>query len=111
VEIEPGDWELVSTGIAIELPPGKEAQIRSRSGLAAKHGISVLNSPGTIDNHYRGEIKVILMNNGAYPYQVSIGDKIAQMVIADVCSAFFAEVETELGETDRGDGGFGSTGL
>ena len=102
-------WKAVPTGIYIELPEGYECQIRSRSGLAAKFGMQVLNSPGTIDSGYRGEIKVILKNNDHRPYEVKSGDRIAQMVFAPVTTAIFTEV-AELSDTDRGEGGLGSTG-
>ncbi len=109
VVIPPGKWGLIPTGIAIELPHGYEAQIRPRSGLAAKYGISLVNTPGTIDSDYRGEIKVILINFGSEPYTVRRGDRIAQMVINEVVRAELVHVE-ELGCTKRGDGGFGHTG-
>ena len=102
-------WKAVPTGIYIELPEGYECQIRSRSGLAAKFGMQVLNSPGTIDSGYRGEIKVILKNSDHRPYEVKSGDRIAQMVFAPVTTAIFTEV-AELSDTDRGEGGLGSTG-
>jgi len=108
-EILPGDTQLIKTGIAIALPSGIEAQIRPRSGLALKHGITVLNSPGTIDAGYRGEIGVILINHGKQAFQVIPGMKIAQMVICSVIEAKVAIVET-LDNTTRGDDGFGSTG-
>ncbi|WP_237152989.1 dUTP diphosphatase [Oryzibacter oryziterrae] len=101
---------LVPTGIAIALPEGFEAQVRPRSGLAAKHGVTVLNAPGTVDADYRGEIKVILINLGAEPFTVTRGDRIAQMVVAPVTRASLREVYV-LPPTDRGEGGFGSTGL
>lgn len=100
---------MVETGLAIALPAGFEAQVRPRSGLAAKHGVTVLNSPGTIDADYRGEIKVILINHGAEPYTVERGARIAQMVIQPVVRASLFETD-DLGETDRGEGGFGSSG-
>ncbi len=108
--ILPGEAKLIPTGIAIALPPGTEAQIRPRSGLALKYSITVLNSPGTIDAGYRGEIGVILINHGKNPFQVLSGMKIAQMVIASVIKA---EIETvdNLSNTSRGSGGFGSTGV
>ncbi|NEO31025.1 MAG: dUTP diphosphatase [Symploca sp. SIO3C6] len=109
VVIQPGESNLISTGISIELPPETEAQIRPRSGLALKHQVTVLNTPGTIDQGYRGEIGVILINHGKSPFKVEIGMKIAQMVIKPVLSVQVQTVE-ELGETDRGVGGFGSTG-
>lgn len=108
VTLEPGRPALVPTGLAIELPPGYEAQIRPRSGLALKHALTVPNAPATIDPGYRGEIKVILLNLGAVPYQVHAGDRIAQMVIAR-----YEAIEWEegaLGESERGAGGFGSSG-
>ena len=104
-----GQYALVPTGLAIALPPGFEAQVRPRSGLAAKHGVTVLNSPGTIDADYRGEIKVILINHGTAPFVIKRGERIAQMVIAPVVQAALVPV-AELSETDRGAGGFGSTG-
>lgn len=107
--LQPGTRALVSTGIRLCLPEGYEAQIRSRSGLAAGHGVSCLNAPGTIDSDYRGEIKVILHNHGAEAFVVMDGDRIAQMVIAPVVRASFMPVD-ELPESDRGQGGFGSTG-
>lgn len=110
VELKPGERFLVPTGIAIELAEGVEAQIRPRSGLAANHGITILNAPGTVDSDYRGEIKVILINLGHEPFRVSRGMRIAQMVIAKHMHADFVEAET-LSETARGAGGHGSTGL
>lgn len=107
--LAPGQYALVPTGLAIALLPGFEAQVRPRSGLAAKHGVTVLNSPGTIDADYRGEIKVILINHGAAPFVIRRGERIAQMVIAPVVQAALVPVAT-LSETDRGAGGFGSTG-
>ena len=97
------------TGLAIALPEGFEAQVRPRSGLAAKHGVTVLNSPGTIDADYRGEIQVILINHGAEPFTIRRGERIAQMVIAPVVQAELVAVAM-LSDTDRGSGGFGSTG-
>lgn len=107
--LKPGERFMVPTGIAIALPPGWEAQMRPRSGLAAKHGISCVNSPGTIDADYRGELKVILINHGAEDFVINRGDRIGQMVIAPVWQAQFEEV-ADLDETTRGAGGFGSTG-
>jgi len=107
--LAPGQYALVPTGLAMALPPGYEAQVRPRSGLAAKHGVTVLNSPGTIDADYRGEIKVILINHGAAPFVIKRGERIAQMVIAPVVQAALVPVAT-LSATDRGAGGFGSTG-
>ena len=106
----PGDSALVGTGLSIEIPPGYEMQVRPRSGLAAKYGITVLNSPGTVDSGYRGEVKVILINHGTNPYFVLRGDRIAQGVIAEVEEAQFEEA-VELTESERGDGGFGHTGV
>ena len=107
--LAPGQYALVPTGLAMALPPGYEAQVRPRSGLAAKHGITVLNSPGTIDADYRGEIKVILINHGQTAFVVKRGERIAQMVIAPMVQAALVPVAT-LSATDRGAGGFGSTG-
>jgi dUTP pyrophosphatase len=107
--LTPGQYALVPTGLAIALPPGHEAQVRPRSGLAAKHGVTVLNSPGTVDADYRGEIKVILINHGPAPFVIKRGERIAQMVIAPVVQAALVPVAT-LSPTDRGAGGFGSTG-
>ena len=104
-----GQYALVPTGLAIALPAGFEAQVRPRSGLAAKHGVTVLNSPGTVDADYRGEIKVILINHGASPFVIKRGERIAQMVIAPVVQAALVVVNS-LSATDRGSGGFGSTG-
>lgn len=108
--LKPGERFMVPTGVAIALPPGWEAQMRPRSGLAAKHGISCVNSPGTIDADYRGELKVILINHGTEDFVINRGDRIGQMVIAPVYQARFEEVD-ELDETERGNGGFGSTGV
>lgn len=103
---------LISTGIALAIPPGYEGQIRPRSGLAAKHGVTVLNSPGTIDSDYRGEIKVLLINLGSEPVTIKRGDRIAQLVIAPVARAALVDVgDRELSDTVRGVGGFGSTGV
>lgn len=110
VVLKPGARAMIATGIAIALPSGFEAQVRPRSGLAAKHGVTVANSPGTIDADYRGEIKVILINLGDDAVTLSRGDRIAQMVIAPVTRAVWTEVTT-LDETARGAGGFGSTGI
>src|ERR1700710_2825974 len=107
--LAPGRHALVPTGLTIALPPGYEAQVRPRSGLAAKHGVTVLNSPGTIDADYRGEIGVLLINHGEAPFPIRRGERIAQMVIAPVTQAQLVEVDT-LSSTDRGSGGFGSTG-
>ena len=109
VTLAPGGRHAVATGLAIAIPPGFEIQVRPRSGLALKHGISVPNTPGTIDSDYRGELKVILINHGAAPFEVRRGDRIAQLVIAPVVRACWLKVD-ELDETARGAGGFGSTG-
>jgi dUTP pyrophosphatase len=109
VILAPGERGVIPTGLAIALPPGTEAQVRPRSGLAARHGVTVLNTPGTIDADYRGEIIVILINLGAEPFAVTRGMRIAQLVIAPVVRAKIVEA-TELDETERGAGGLGSTG-
>ena len=109
VTLEPGARTIIPSGIAIQLPTGFEAQVRPRSGLAAKHGITVLNSPGTIDSDYRGEVGVILINHGAKTFSVERGLRIAQMVVAPVTIAIWKEVG-ELDDTQRGGNGFGSTG-
>lgn len=109
VTLKPGARHLVPTGLSIALPEGFEAQVRPRSGLAVKHGVTVLNSPGTIDCDYRGEVKVPLINHGEDDFVIARGDRIAQMVIAPVTRATWSEVNT-LGETARGAGGFGSSG-
>jgi dUTP pyrophosphatase len=108
--LEPGTRELIPTGIAIALPEGFEAQIRPRSGLAMRHGLTCLNSPGTVDADYRGEIKVILANMGSEPVEIDRGQRIAQMVIQQVPRVAFREVAV-LPDTDRGAGGFGHTGV
>jgi len=108
ITLKPLERKLIPTGLLLELPAGVEAQIRPRSGLALKNGVTVLNSPGTIDADYRGEIGVILVNLSAEEFSVANGDRIAQMVIAKYETAVLEEV-TILGETTRGDGGFGST--
>jgi dUTP pyrophosphatase len=105
----PGDRALVPTGLAIALPDGYEAQVRPRSGLAVKHGVTVLNSPGTIDADYRGEIKVPLINHGREPFPIRRGERIAQLIVAPFTQVAWVEVET-LDATERGVGGFGSTG-
>jgi dUTP diphosphatase len=107
--LKPGERALVPTGIAIALPQGFEAQVRPRSGLAVKHGVTVLNAPGTIDADYRGEIKVPMINHGSDDFVIARGDRIAQMVIAPVTIAALTEVD-RLEETERGSGGFGSSG-
>ena len=107
--LRPGERLLTPTGFSIELPHGYEGQVRSRSGLAAKHGVTVLNSPGTIDSDYRGEIKVILFNAGSEPFRLERGMRIAQLVVAQVAT-IRSELVEQLSETERGIGGFGSTG-
>jgi dUTP pyrophosphatase len=107
--LAPGSRAAIATGFALAIPPGYEVQVRPRSGLALKHGITCLNTPGTIDSDYRGEVKVILANLGAEPFEVRRGERIAQLVPAPVLRAELAEVE-QLDETARGSGGFGSTG-
>ena len=109
VILDPGERDLIATGLAIALPDGYEAQIRPRSGLAARNGVTVLNTPGTVDADYRGEVKVILVNLGNEPFTATRGMRIAQMVIAPVVQAAMEQVD-ELPETDRGPGGFGHTG-
>ena len=108
--LKPGARELVPTGFAMAIPPGFEAQIRPRSGLALKHGLSLVNAPGTIDSDYRGEIKIILINQGDEDFEISRGMRIAQMVIAPVLQVAIKPV-TSLDDTARGAGGFGSTGV
>lgn len=110
VELKPLQRAMIPTGIRIALPEGYECQIRPRSGLAAKHGITVLNSPGTIDSDYRGEIKVILVNLSDVPFTINPGERICQMVIAQYTRAEWIQVQS-LDETQRGDGGFGHTGV
>ena len=107
--LAPGQRHAVATGFAIAIPEGHEVQVRPRSGLALKHGITCLNTPGTIDHDYRGEVKVILANLGSEPFEVRRGERIAQLVPAVVTKARFNEIAV-LGETSRGSGGFGSTG-
>ena len=109
VALEPNARALIPTGLALEIPPGYEAQVRPRSGLALKYGVTLLNSPGTIDADYRGELMVIMINHGSEPFLVRRGDRIAQLVIAPVSHVEIVAVE-ELNETARGQGGFGSTG-
>jgi dUTP pyrophosphatase len=109
VTLEPGKHALVPTGLIVGLPRGYEAQVRPRSGLAARHGITVLNSPGTIDADYRGEVSVLLINHGGTPFTITRGERIAQMVIAPVMRVELVRVAA-LPPTDRGSGGFGSTG-
>lgn len=109
VILEPGERTLIPTGFCMALPAGYEAQVRPRSGLALKHGITVLNSPGTIDADYRGELGVLIINHGQKAFTVNRGDRFAQMVIAPVTQGAFNVVQT-LSDTDRGSGGYGSTG-
>ena len=110
VALAPGERRLVPTGLAIALPPGYEAQVRPRSGLALKHGVTVLNTPGTVDADYRGEVGVILVNLGQEDFRIARGDRVAQLVIAPVSRAAWQETGT-LDDTARGSGGFGSTGV
>ena len=110
VTIAPGSVHAVATGIALAIPEGYEGQVRPRSGLALKHGVTVLNAPGTIDADYRGEVKVILINHGREPFRIARGDRIAQLVVAPVSASRFERVEA-LSDTARGSGGFGSTGV
>ncbi len=107
--LAPGARHAVATGLAIAIPPGYEIQVRPRSGLALKHGVTVPNTPGTIDSDYRGELKVILINHGEAAFEIRRGDRVAQLVLAPVTRAMWLPVE-ELDETARGEGGFGSTG-
>lgn len=111
--IEPGKSMRVPTGLQIALPAGHEGQVRPRSGLAARHGVSVLNAPGTIDEDYRGEVQVLLINHGNEPFTIESGDRIAQLIVAPVSQVEIEAVNDEaaLGGTERGDGGFGSTGV
>jgi dUTP pyrophosphatase len=110
VTLAPSRWHLVPTGVAIALPEGYEAQVRPRSGLALRHGLTLLNTPGTIDADYRGEIGVIMINLGDEPFVIRDGDRIAQLVVHQVCRAELEEVD-ELPVSGRGEGGFGHTGL
>jgi dUTP pyrophosphatase len=109
IALQPGEFMPIPTGIRIALPPGHEGQVRPRSGLAAKHGVTLVNAPGTIDGDYRGEVRVILINQGKEPYVVKRGDRIAQLVIAPVSRAR-VDLTDDLDSTDRGSGGFGHTG-
>ena len=110
VTLEPGDIKLVPTGISVSIPRGYEGQIRPRSGLALKHGIGLVNSPGTIDSDYRGEVRIIMINHGRKSFTIKHGDRIAQMIITGICHAAVEEVP-ELDSTDRGQGGFGHSGI
>lgn len=107
--LHPGERYLIPTGIAVALPPGYEAQIRPRSGLAVEFGITLLNSPGTIDADYRGEVRILMINHGTEPFVVKRGDRIAQMVVHRVCRAMW-DARDDLDRTARGEGGFGHTG-
>lgn len=109
VTLQPGERRLVPTGLAIAVPPGFEAQIRPRSGLALKHGVTVLNAPGTVDADYRGEVGVVLINHGDQPFTIHRGERIAQMIVAAYARVAWNEM-AELPQTQRGAGGFGSTG-
>lgn len=110
--LAPGAWRLVPTGLIMAIPEGFEGQVRPRSGLALKHGVTVLNAPGTIDADYRGEVAVVLINQGTAPFSIHRGDRIAQLVVAPVTPATWEPVRdlAALGETQRGEGGYGSTG-
>ena len=108
--LHPGERLMVPTGLSVAIPTGYEIQMRPRSGLAAKHGITCLNSPGTIDSDYRGELKVILINHGSEAFTIARGERIGQMLLAPVTRLVWEQVES-LDETDRGSGGFGSTGI
>jgi dUTP pyrophosphatase len=110
LELAPGARGLVPTGLVLALPPGSEGQVRPRSGLALRHGVTVLNAPGTIDADYRGEVQVLLVNLGQEPFIIRHGDRIAQLIVAPVAQARLVEVES-LDDTVRGAGGFGSTGI
>lgn len=110
VVLQPGERRLVPTGISIAVPPGYEAQVRPRSGLALKHGVSVLNAPGTVDADYRGEVGVVLINHGQQAFTINRGERIAQMVVAAFSRVEWLQV-AELPQTERGEGGFGSTGV
>ncbi len=110
VMLNPGKRTLVPTGIALEIPPGYEGQIRPRSGLAIKHGVTLVNTPGTIDADYRGEVKIIMINLGDEPFQISDGDRIAQMLISKVEQPVY-QIVKGLSETSRSSGGFGSSGV
>jgi dUTP pyrophosphatase len=108
--LAPGERRLVPTGLAMEIPEGYEGQVRPRSGLAVRHGLSVVNAPGTIDADYRGEVQVLLVNHGSAPFAAERGERIAQLVVAPVARVEVVEAEA-LGDTSRGGGGFGSTGV
>ena len=108
--LEPRERRAVKTGLSMEIDKGYELQVRGRSGLALKHGVGLVNAPGTVDSDYRGEIMAILINHGSEPFEVKVGDRIAQAVLKEVVQAEIVEVD-ELGSSDRGAGGFGSTGV
>jgi dUTP pyrophosphatase len=108
--IEPGERAVVPTGLVLEIPDGYDGQVRPRSGLAIRHGLTVVNAPGTIDSDYRGELKILMVNLGSEPATIGRGERIAQLVIAPVTRAVFVE-SAELSPSERGDGGFGSTGV
>ena len=110
VVIKSGEFAMIPTGLSFAIPEGYEIQVRPRSGLAAKNGVTVLNTPGTIDSDYRGEVKVILINHGKDAFTVNNGDRIAQLIVAPVTQGIFEKAE-ELDSTERGEGGFGSTGV
>ncbi len=110
VSIEPSGKALIGTNLIIELPEGFEGQVRPRSGLALRHGVTVLNSPGTVDSDYRGEVKVLLINHGTEPFTVNLGDRIAQLVVARYERISFEQSE-DISDTPRGEGGYGSTGV
>jgi dUTP pyrophosphatase len=110
VTIPPGQWAMITTGIRLEIPEGYEGQVRPRSGLAVRHGVTCLNTPGTIDSDYRGVVHVVLINHGREPFVVNRGDRIAQLVIAPVARAHFEEVDS-LNHSSRGEGGFGHSGV
>ena len=109
VEIPVGEWTAVPTGLALEIPPGFEGQVRPRSGLAARHGLTLLNAPGTIDPGYRGEVRVLMINHGKQPYRIQAGERIAQLVIARYAAVEWEWADT-LDDSRRAEGGFGSTG-
>ena len=109
ITIAPGRWERIPTGLRLEIPPGYEAQVRPRSGLSSRHGITILNAPGTVDSDYRGEVQVILVNLGNEPFEVQRGARIAQIVFAPILQADF-HLQNSLSRSERGEGGFGSTG-
>lgn len=109
--LEPGARDIVPTGFAIHLPAGFEAQLRPRSGLALEHGVTILNAPGTIDSDYRGEVQALLINLGVHPFEIVRGMRIAQLIVSPVARVRLVETKDALEATERGDGGFGSTGI